>query len=58
MSGSCCGSAKAEPSKAEMAATSQASEPASEQQAAEAQKSECCGGKPAKTEKHRCGCEC
>ena len=55
MSGSCCGSAKAERTKVEMAAASQ---PAGGQQGANAQKSECCGDKPAKTEKRGCGCEC
>lgn len=58
MSGSCCNSAKVEPSKVELAATSQASEPADEQRAAKAQKSECCGDKPAKTKNRHCGCEC
>jgi hypothetical protein len=58
MSGSCCGSPKAEKTKVEMTAASQATAPASEQRAANAQKSECCGDQPAKNEKRSCGCEC
>ena len=58
MSGSCCGSAKAERANIELTAASQVSERASEQRAANSQKSECCGDQPVKTEKRGCGCAC
>jgi hypothetical protein len=57
MSGSCCGgSPKSEPAKVAMTATPQATAVAAEQPAAKSDKSECCNDKPAKGEKHGCGC--
>ncbi|HEY5216465.1 MAG TPA: hypothetical protein VIJ17_06185 [Pseudolabrys sp.] len=61
MSDSCCGgSAKSAPSKVATTAGPQA---AAEQPAAKSQQSECCNDtseccndKPAKSEKHGCGC--
>ena len=55
MSSSCCGgSAKSEPTK--VPAIAQATAAAAEQPAAKSDKSECCNDKPAKSEKHGCGC--
>jgi len=57
MSGSCCGgSPKSEPNKVAMTTTAQATAVAAEQPAANPNKSECCNDKPAKSEKHGCGC--
>ena len=57
MSGSCCGgSPKSEPNKVAMTTTAQATAAAAEQPAANPNKSECCNDKPAKSEKHGCGC--
>jgi hypothetical protein len=57
MSGSCCsGSPKSESTKVAMTAAPQATEVATEQPAANSHKSECCNDKPAKSEKHGCGC--
>jgi hypothetical protein len=57
MSGSCCGgSPKSAPTKVAMTAAPQAIEAASEQPAENSHKGECCNDKPAKSEKHGCGC--
>jgi hypothetical protein len=57
MSSSCCGDAsKAEPTKVAVAAVAQATAAAAEQPTAKSDKSECCNDKPAKSEKHGCGC--
>ncbi len=57
MSGSCCGgSPKSELTKVAMTAAPQTTEAANEQPAAKSNKSECCNDKPAKSEKHGCGC--
>ena len=57
MSGSCCGgSPNSEPTKIAVTSAPQATEAATEQQAAKFNKSECCNDKPAKSEKHSCGC--
>ena len=57
MSGSCCGgSRKSEPAKVAMTPAPQATEAAAEQPAENSHKSECCNDKPAKSEKHGCGC--
>jgi hypothetical protein len=59
MPGSCCGgSPKSEPAKVAMSAAPQVTEAAAEQPTAKSQKSECCNDKPAKSEKHGCGCSC
>ena len=56
MSGSCCsGSSKSEAAKVAMTAP-QTTEGAAEQPAEKSRKSECCNDKPAKSEKHGCGC--
>ena len=55
MSSSCCGgSPKSEPANAAMTAVPQAA--AAEQPTAKSDKSDCCKDKPAKSEKHSCGC--
>jgi hypothetical protein len=55
MSSSCCGgSPKSEPANAAMTAVPQAT--AAEQPTAKSDKSDCCKDKPAKSEKHSCGC--
>jgi hypothetical protein len=57
MSSSCCGGAsKAEPTKVAVATVAQATAAAAEQPTAKSDKSECCNDKPAKSEKHGCGC--
>ena len=57
MSGSCCGgSPKSESAKVAATAAPQAIEATAEQPAATSNKSECCNDKPAKSEKHGCGC--
>ena len=57
MSGSCCGGAsKAEPTKVAVSAVAQATAAAAEQPAAKSDKNGCCNDKPAKSEKHGCGC--
>jgi hypothetical protein len=57
MSDSCCGSSrKSESAKVAMAPTQKATEAATEQPAANSHKNECCNDKPAKSEKHGCGC--
>jgi hypothetical protein len=57
MSGSCCGgSAKSELAKVTMRPEQRAPEAVAEQPAANSHKSECCNDKPAKSEKHGCGC--
>jgi hypothetical protein len=57
MSVSCCGgSPKSEPTKVAMTAAPKTTEAATEQPAAKSDKSECCNDKPAKSEKHGCGC--
>jgi hypothetical protein len=57
MSESCCGgSPKSEPTKIAMTPAPQMTEATTEQQAANSHKSECCNDKPAKNEKHGCGC--
>ena len=57
MSGSCCGGAsKAEPTKVAATSAPQTTEAAPQQSAPKSSKSECCNDKPAKSEKHGCGC--
>jgi hypothetical protein len=57
MSNSCCGgSSKSEPAKGAMIAAAPATEVTGQQPAAKSDKSECCNDKPAKSEKHGCGC--
>ena len=57
MSSSCCGgSPKSEPANVLMTAVQQATAAAAEQPTAKSDKSECCNDKPAKSEKHGCGC--
>ena len=57
MSGSCCdGSTKSEPAKVAMTTAQEAIEVAAGQPVAKSNKSECCNDKPAKSEKHGCGC--
>ena len=57
MSSSCCGgSSKSEPNKVAMTSAPQTTEAATKQPAANSEKSECCNDKPAKNEKHGCGC--
>ncbi len=56
MSGSCCGGSAKSERKVAMTAAAQATAAAAEQSAAKSDKSECCNDKPAKSEKHGCGC--
>ena len=57
MSGSCCGgSTKSEPAKVAMTTAQKATEMVADQPAVKSNKSECCNDKPAKSEKHGCGC--
>jgi hypothetical protein len=58
MSGSCCGgSTKSEPAKVALTTAQEAIEVAAERPATNSNKSECCNNdKPAKSEKHGCGC--
>jgi len=55
MSGCCGGSSKSEPVKVAVIATPLTDAPA-EQPAEKSSKNECCDNKPAKNEKHGCGC--
>jgi hypothetical protein len=59
MSSSCCCDCSPKSEPAEIAITSaapQATEAAAQQLIAKSEKSECCNDKPAKSEKHSCGC--
>ena len=58
MSGSCCGgSTKSEPAKVALTTALKATEVTTERPAPKSNKSECCNNdKPAKSEKHGCGC--
>jgi len=57
MSSSYCGGAsKAESTEVAVSAVPQATAAAAEQPAVKSDKSECCNDKPAKSEKHGCGC--
>jgi hypothetical protein len=58
MSSSCCcdRSPKSEPAETAITTAAQATEAAAQQLIAKSEKSECCNDKPAKSEKHSCGC--